>query len=307
MIPVKFLKDSLSATRVIPKFHEDGAKLRAHFDERFSNPMKADPKNFCWDYWSVPNQYRLLRTPAASFFPEPMFQAFLENLLQWGRQNLGCQMISHPWLSSYIDGSFQNLHSDVPHGPFSFVYSLTRWKQKKFTGGETLIAKPKLLRYFSEISPDQSHESADFIEKLAPEFNQLTLFDPRYPHGVERVLGVESLIESRLVIHGWFTEPRPMLEGALTFKKISKTLDILAESLMQALSSLPYRGLFSVRMKILASGKIDHFEVLSAHLFDTLGMEIPKKSLVSLLQKSDVNFPQSNGITWITLPLQIYH
>lgn len=304
--PVKFLKDSQRSKRVLPQFYPSGKMLRTHFDERFSNPLQANRDRFCWDYWSVPNQYRLLRTPASSFFPESLFQPFLNHLLNFGRTNLGCQMISHPWVSAYIDGSFQNLHSDVPHRPFSFVYSLTNWNQRTFTGGETLVAKPKLLRYFSEIQTDQSHETDDFLEKIEPKFNQLTLFDPRYPHGVERVLGVESVLESRLVVHGWFTEPRPMLEGTLTFKKLSKNLDFMAEALLAHYGALPYSGLFAFRFKILPSGKIAHYEILSANLIDSFGREIPKRTLMAPLQNPEFMFPKSNGNTWITLPLQIH-
>ncbi len=306
MIPVKFFKDSLSAKRLESEFYNKGRELRSYFEDRYDDPLKAKSENFCWDYWSVPNQYRLLRTPASSFFPEEMFQPFVEHLLNWGRENLGCQMISHPWLSAYIDGSFQNLHSDVPHGPYSFVYSLTPWKKRKFTGGETLIAKPTLLRYFGEVSIDRSHETVDLIEKVPPQFNQLTLFDPRYPHGVERVQGVESLLDSRLVIHGWFTEPRPMLEGSLSYKKVSKPLDQIAEIIMKDLADLPFQGLLSLRIKVLPSGKIAQFEVLAGHLVDSFGQTIPKKDLATILKTIDLTFPKSSGSTLITLPLQIY-
>jgi hypothetical protein len=304
---IQFRPSSLDFVSTQTNFYPEAKNLRAHFESTFANPLQAKSERFCWDYWSVPNQYRQLRTPAEDFFGRAQFQNFLSHLLAWGRENLGCQMISQPWLSAYIDGSFQNLHSDVPHGPYSFVYSLTPWDKRKFTGGETLIAKPKLLRYFSEIDPKISHEENDFFTRVAPKFNQLTLFDPRYPHGVARVDGVDNVLQSRLVIHGWFTEPRPMLEGGLTPKKAEKALDEVASYLLAQFAALPYSGLFTVRFELEASGKITGSTVLASHLIDVQGRVISKQVIKKmLLALADFRFPKANQKTKVTLPLLIH-
>jgi hypothetical protein len=305
-LPILFRSSSLQAISETANFYPKAKQLRNHFEKTQGNPMEAKSERFCWDYWSVPNQYRLLRTPAEPFFQAAGFRNFLEHLLAWGRENLGCQMISQPWLSAYIDGSFQNLHSDVPHGPYSFVFSLTPWEARSFTGGETLVANPLLLRYFGELNPDQSHEEKDFFTRIAPKFNQLTVFDPRYPHGVERVNGVEDLLGSRLVIHGWFTEPRPMLEGSLTPNKAQKDLDSLAHHLLAKFETLPYSGLFSMRASVNASGKITKVLVLASHLIDRSGHVISKKTISKILSGlAEFQFPTARGTTEITLPLLI--
>lgn len=53
-----------------------------------------------------------------------------------------------------------------------------------------------------------------FVE---PEFNRLTVFDPRLPHGVRPVRGTQDPREARLVLHGWFTEPTPFFTGKYFF------------------------------------------------------------------------------------------
>jgi hypothetical protein len=285
-------------------FYPEVNQLRSEFDERFGNPYQATSNRFCWDYWSIPDKYRLLRTPAEQLFSKKNFTPFMNHLLNWGRRNLGCQMISHPWLSAYTDGCYQNLHSDVPHGPFSFVYSLTRWKKRSFRGGETLISQPRLLRYFSEITTEASHEEKDLLTRIPPEFNRLTVFDPRYPHGVKTVQGVDSILDSRLVIHGWFTEPRPMLEGTLSFRQILKPMDAYASSMIQALSTLPYFGLLSLRLEINSRGEVRKIEVLSAHLLDEMGATLSKAKLRSAVMHPPL-FPKSSGNTWLTLPIEI--
>jgi hypothetical protein len=304
--PIQFRADALGYLSKTPNFYPQVKVLRKHFETTFANPMEAKSERFCWDYWSVPNQYRLLRTPADAFFGKSEFKKFLEHLLAWGRENLGCQMVSQPWLSAYIDGSFQNLHSDVPHGPYSFVYSLTPWQVRKFTGGETLIAKPKLLRYFSELTSNTSHEETDLFLRVDPKFNQLTVFDPRYPHGVARVQGVENLLEARLVIHGWFTEPRPMLEGTLTPAKAQTALDKIAHHLLRSFEALPYSGLFSLRLEVETSGDISRATVLASHLLDKEGRVISKRFIIPMIESlSKFQFPKSSGRTRVTLSLMI--
>ena len=303
---IEFSKDASAALRLSKPFMKEGTLLRRHFESSFGDPYQARSERFCWDYWSVPGQYRLLRTPAESFFPDPIFRPFLSRLLSWGRENLGCQMISHPWLSAYTDGCFQNLHSDVPHGPFSFVYSLTPWRRRTFSGGETLMATPTLLRYFSVMDSSRSHEEKHFLKTIPALEHQLAVFDPRYPHGVRAVHGVDSLLNSRLVLHGWFTEPRTMLEGSLSPRQISSPLDHLASSTLQNLIQAgSYRGLLSLRLNIGESGNIQKIEVLAAHLLDRAGEVIDKRLLTSLLQMEEFRFPKSRGGTRITLPLEI--
>ena len=304
MTQISFLKDSHRNLRTEDQFYPGASDLRNAFLGRFSTPLKASEDRFCWDFWVVPRQYRLLRTPAESFFGPKLFNPFLGHLLQWGRQNLGCQMISHPWLSAYIDGCHQSLHSDVPHGPWSFVYSLTPWKERAFTGGETLLTRTKLLNYFGEVRHDQSDEAESFIQKVEPKMNRLTLFDPRYPHGVERVQNVEDLSQARLVIHGWFTEPRPMLEGTLTFKKIAQPLDRLADHIISSIEPEQVYGLLSTRFEIDSNGKISSAKILCNHLIDDRGTVLANSKLKSTLQNLEVSFPKSAGRTTLTLPVE---
>jgi len=300
-------KNSRHSLRIEDSFYSGHRNLRHHYEERFKNPLHAHSGRFCWDYWNVKNQYRLLRTPAQDFFGEKLFQPFLNHLLQWGRTELGCQMISHPWLSAYVNDCYQDLHSDVPHGPWSFVYSLTPWKKRSFTGGETFVAKPKLLNYFQQLDSSQSDETFQLIEKIAPLENRLVVFDPRYPHGVSRVNGVEDLLDARLVIHGWFTEPRPMIEGALTTRKAIPGMDQIAMTLMDQFSNLGYHGIFCARFEIDRSGKISGIRILTSHLIQPqTGTIISESILKKTLGLCEViSFPKSSGTTLITLPIEI--
>lgn len=299
-------KHSRQAIRIEDSFYSGYRNLRAHYVKRFENPLHAHSGRFCWDYWNVPDQYRLLRTPAQDFFGEALFQPFLNHLLQWGRQELGCQMISHPWLSAYVNDCYQDIHSDVPHGPWSFVYSLTPWKKRKFTGGETFITQSKLLNYFQRLDSSKSDETFQLIEKVPSLENRLVVFDPRYPHGVTRVNGVEDLLDARLVIHGWFTEPRPMIEGALTTRKAIPGMDQIAQILMEAFSNADLSGIFCAKFEISRDGLIVNTRVLTTHLIHPQsGQVVPDVWLKKLLNScAEVRFPKSSGKTTITLPIE---
>ena len=160
-----------------------------------------------------------------------------ESLLTYAREELGCAGITPVWLSCYVDGCRQELHADVPHGPWAFVLSLTRWdsaeeegwedenaggrergrrRRRKFTGGETLILKPDVLDYWRGFDAGAVVERGSLVEMVEPRFNRLTVFDPRLPHGVPVVEGTRDPREGRLVLHGWFNDPSPFFSGALT-------------------------------------------------------------------------------------------
>jgi hypothetical protein len=47
--------------------------LRAVFDGHHADPRKVHEYRFVWDYWHVPGQYTLLRTPAADYFPKEQY------------------------------------------------------------------------------------------------------------------------------------------------------------------------------------------------------------------------------------------
>lgn len=110
-------------------------------------------ERFCWDYWHVPNQYTLLRTPANDFFPEDVFEQLESQLLRFGQERLGCGNISPVWLSAYVHGCRQEMHADLPHGPWAFVLSVTLPPPRKFTGGETFILRPHVLDYWQARPP----------------------------------------------------------------------------------------------------------------------------------------------------------
>jgi len=277
--------------------------LRSAFDERFADPKAARSDRFVWDFWNVPDQYTLLRTPAEHFFPRQAYVSFLHELGLWASATLGCTAITPPWLSYYVEGCEQKLHSDVPHGPWAFVFSLSP-PRPKFKGGETLLLKPSVLSYWSGFTEARDRELGSFVERIAPRFNRLVVFDPRIPHGVTRVAGTMDPREARLVMHGWFTEPKPCLEGPLSARQVAPILDAAVSQIQEALEG-SWHGVLSLRLSVAAGGNILAVKLLADTLMpvqaDPRSAPAFRRVLLSTLK--GLRFPKAKGGTRITLPL----
>ncbi len=289
---------------VKPSFYKDYQKLRKEFEAYFKNPKSTHQKRFVWDFWYDEDQYHLIRTPAFYYFQKKVYQDFHSHLVQWGRENLGCHDISPPWLSYYVDGCYQNLHSDVPHGPWAFVYSLTP-NQKVFRGGETLILKPKTLDYWSDFNESKQYEYDSFVDRIPSNMNQLTLFDPRFPHGVSEVKGTRDPLKSRLVIHGWFVNPRPYVVGGLGTAQVQKALKPAFDSLMKILAQIELlSGTVSIRLRVNSQGTVTQYNLLTNTLISQNKSTTDQyllKELKSILKKT--LFPKSKSPSAITIPL----
>lgn len=246
--------------QLVERFAPEAAALRAIFDDRFADPRSTRGDRFVWDYWHVPNQYTHLRTPAWTYFPRALYAAFHRGLVAWGRATLGCHDISPPWLSCYVDGCAQQLHGDLPHGPFAFVLSLTR--KRMFTGGETLLLRDNVLDFWDDFTSVRAVEQTDLVHAIAPVFNRLVVFDPRIPHGVREVRGTRDPRAGRLVIHGWFVQPRPFIAGPLRTSSLTALTNDLLDDLPAILGDLPLAGLLSLALDVTRAGTIARARVL---------------------------------------------
>ncbi len=284
-----------------------GAKaMRREFERRFENPHRGSADRFVWDYWNVEGQYSLMRTPAARFFTQKLIRSFYERLLTFGRERLGCAGISPPWLSYYVDGCYQDFHADVPHGPWAYVFSLTPWQERQFQGGETLLLRPEVLDYWRTFTTGKGVERDEILQRIPAEFNRLTVFDPRIPHGVARVSGVRDPLQARLVVHGWFTEPQPFIEGALTraqFKRGFAQFDARLRELTRELDEV--HGTLCLRFKVRADGGMTPPQVLTENIRAMSGDAETRNQLLEAVQEvlASVKFPRSKGVTRVTLPL----
>ncbi|MDX2014423.1 MAG: 2OG-Fe(II) oxygenase [Myxococcaceae bacterium] len=291
---------------VVDAFAPEARGLRAHFEERFDDPRDTRDDRFVWDLWHVPGQYTALRTPAYLYFPKRLYAAFHQRLVWWGRRVLGCHDVSPPWMSCYVNGCEQRLHGDLPHGQWAFVFSLTDWTRRTFRGGETLLLRDDVLDFWRSFQSTRAQEEPELVEAIEPRFNRLTVFDPRLPHGVRRVDGSMDPREGRLVIHGWFVQPRPFVEGPLSTAELATGIDTLTLAMGPTLEAgLSLAGLLSLGFQVQPSGRVGGVRLLS----DTtrvVGAEEPhRKALIRLILRTvrGLRFPRKKQASRVTLPL----
>jgi hypothetical protein len=290
---------------VVDRFAPEGKDLRAAFDARFAKPRRAGEGRFVWDYWHVPGQYTLLRTPAWTFFPRRLYEALHRRLVLWGRRTLGCHDVSPPWLSCYVEGCRQELHGDLPHGPFAFVYSLTP-RKRRFRGGETLLLREEVLTWWEDFVSRRAVEERHLLREVEPRFDRLVVFDPRVPHGVRRVEGTHDVREGRLVVHGWFVQPRPFVDGPLPARALEARLPELKETIEPFLErGLPFAGVLSLAARVHASGATSDVRVLADTVRTPSFGEAARRQLVRAVVGwlRALRFPRARGPSRIVLPI----
>lgn len=291
---------------VVDGFAPEAKALRAHFEERFAKPRVASRSRFVWDFWHVEGQYTVLRTPAWEFFPKAVYEAFHQRLVWWGRRTLGCHDVSPPWLSCYVSGCEQRLHGDLPHGQFAFVFSLTDWARRTFRGGETLVLRDEVLDFWRDFKSVRGVEEPELLDVIEPKFNRLVVFDPRLPHAVRRVDGSMDPLEGRLVIHSWFVQPRPFIEGSLSTRQVESCIDAVTESLAGPLEQgLPVAGLASFRFTVARDGRVRGVQRLADTTRVPHGDEARLRAALAGVQRTLAGFRFRNvrGVSHVTLPL----
>ena len=287
---------------VIDRFAPEARALRAVFDERFAEPRSTRADRFVWDYWHVPGQYTALRTPAWTYFPRALYRQFHERLVAWGRTTLGCHDISPPWLSLYVEGCRQELHGDLPHGPWAFVFSLTP-DRRGFRGGETLLVRDEVLDFWADFRSVRSVEEPALLRAIEPRFARLVAFDPRIPHGVREVRGTHDPRAGRLVVHGWFVQPRPFVTGPLPVRALAARIAEL--DIARWLGALPIAGLVSFAFTVDRRGGVRDLAVLSDTTRVPVADERARRRILRKLQAAIAGwrFDAQRAPSRVTLPI----
>lgn len=290
---------------IVDRFDPEAARLRAVFDARFANPRGTGADRFVWDYWHVPGQYTALRTPAWTYFPPALYRRFHQRLVAWGRETLGCHDVSPPWLSLYVEGCRQELHGDLPHGPWAFVFSLTNWRQRAFRGGETLLVRDEVLDFWHDFRSVRGVEEGELLRAVPPLFDRLTVFDPRIPHGVRTVTGTHDPRHGRLVIHGWFVQPRPFIRGPLGKPALTSRIDDLTGALGAWIGDLPIAGLYSLAFDVDRRGAVRRVRALSDTTRVPRADEPARRRLIRKLRATVEawRFGAQRAASQVTLPL----
>lgn len=288
-------------------FFDGAEELRTSFERSVGPTREGSSGRFVWDYWHIPDQFTYLRTPAVNVIPPSLLARFMSRLRQWGGDHLACGRADLPWLSYYMDGCRQELHSDVIQGTWSYVYSLTRWGERVFSGGETLLGAPRLLAYWEAFDQEQSTEARHLIERIPARFDQLCVFDSRLPHGVATVQGARAPLEARVALHGWFHPAEVSVQGALSIDQVTPKIDQLRRRVVQRRATAGERvlGQSCWRLSVDRAGAVHEVEAVVDNLV-AAEPHAPAPDAVLRADEADLRdltFPSAAGPSVVQLPL----
>jgi hypothetical protein len=278
--------------------------MRADIEAHFANPGQHRPESHqVWNYWFVPGLYTYMRTQPEKVIRRELVGQFHGALRRWSSDVLGLAMVTHPYLSLYVDGCSQGLHNDSTNGRFAYVYSLTA-QERRTNGGETIVLHEgdpfrRNLR--------RGNAGRGLYDLIEPRFNRLVVFDDRLVHGVQRVSGSMDPIEGRFVMHGHIEEAGPIVAGALPHEAVAEGIRRALARFTGALLGVPlrYHGLLTIRFAVSPLGDVVNLQVAVDRVFneresDAEWPQIRGKLLEAL---QGTAFPPASGETFVTAPL----
>lgn len=285
-------------------FFDGAVELRRAYDEQLGTPGDLSHARFVWELFHRPHS-TYLRTDPSLVFSDDLNSAFQKRLSDWGAENLGCARLHRPLLSCHLDGFFHSLHADPDHGPWAYVFSLTDWENRAFTGGETYLLRSSVLDYWRQVSEEGS---TDFFDLIEPQFNQLTVFDSRIPHGVCTVHGTQDLLAGRVVLVGWFDWPEVIKSEDLTGQHWDSILEEVQRELELRLADFQtVNGVLTTRLDLLPEGRVGAVKTLGSTLVSTAGdsSEPERCEKVAHNVLLDTSFPKAPVGAWVSIPLRL--
>jgi hypothetical protein len=292
---------------VVDDFYGDALALRREFDRKLGETLLSDPPStdrFIWDYWHVPNQFSYTRASSQTFFGEELMNGFRARLRDWIDRNLGLSgIVGSPWLSYYVDGGEQRTHADGRNGGWAYVYSLTNWGVRDFTGGDTCLLRSDVAA--AGECPDSWARAPQSFETIEPHFNRLIVFNSQIPHGVTPVVGTRDPLRGRVVIHGWLTSGLFTVAGALAR---SSTIPVLQEAfgkMEDLLGDLDASGVVAARVEVRMDGSVSRVQLLSNTIAFTGGGAVAALLTEMKAVLHALRFPPSAGTSILTIPLDI--
>jgi hypothetical protein len=288
---------------VVPEFFEEAEVLRDAFDERLKDVYKG---GINWQYFCDPRMYTYLRAVPTGVFPKPVLDRFMQRLRSWCMENLGLVPMGVPLLHLMVNGCKLGLHSDFHNGVWGYVYSLTRWERKNFSGGETLLLRDGIPSY------KRHHVHGEVLYELVPaHFNQLLVFDDRIVHATPTVEGSMDPLEGRIAMVGHIRATSPVVSGSMHWAEARRViLDALLRLRDRIRNYKDVQGTITYRLGVTTTGVVESVAILTDNIVTPFtGYEASDAvSLVkSVVQQTmtALKFPEAAGRSTVIVPVLV--
>jgi hypothetical protein len=290
---------------VVSDFFPEAEAMRTAYDGKVKNVYR---QTVHWQYFCEPQMYTYLRTVPQQVFPEALWARFDQHLKQWCIEHVGLIPTGAPNLHLMVNGCTLGLHSDFHNGTCGFVYSLTRWQTRKFSGGETLLMRDGVPSY------KKHHVQGEVLYELVPaQFNQLLLFDDRIVHGTPTIEGSMDPLEGRIALVGHLRATSPVVTGPLDAAAAREVVFEFHRSLAEPVGPFKeVQGVMSFRMAVAADGSVASVDVLTDNFVTAqsgyeANDEVAAARALVLDAAARLRFPDAGGpskvIAAVLLPL----
>ncbi|MBM0108861.1 hypothetical protein JM946_29365 [Steroidobacter sp. S1-65] len=284
-------------------FFDEANSLREVLDARFTD---AYTDSIAWYYFCDPRMYTYLRASPQKVFPKDLFDRFMKRLREWCIENLGLTPMHLPYLHLMVNGCRLGLHSDFHNGAWGYVYSLTRWDQRRFTGGETLLLRDGIPSY------KKHHVHGEVLYELVPaQFNQLLVFDDRIVHATPAIEGSMDPMDGRIAMVGHIRATSPFVRGSLSSMEVRRVvLGVLPQIRDSIRSYKDVQGTVSYRLTVDMTGKVESAEVLTDNVvtpFTGYEQSDAVAAVKSIVYQALVGmrFPSARGSSVVIVPILI--
>jgi hypothetical protein len=282
---------------VEPAFFAEAEALREFLDACFKD---AYTQKIGWHYFCDPRMYTYLRAESRGVFPRELFDRFMQRLRLWCMENLGLLPVVAPNLNLMVNGCRLGFHSDFHNGTWGYVYSLTRWEGRRFSGGETLLMRDGVPSY------KKLHVHGEALYELIPaHFNQLLVFDDRIVHATPTIEGNMNPSEGRIALVGHIRPTPPMVSGSLSWADARAVILEALPHLRERIKSYKdVQGALACRLAVAPSGVVESVTPLTDNLITPLtgyGRSDAVSAVRSVIQQTlgKLRFPESDGSSTI--------
>ena len=288
---------------IVPEFFAEAEAMREALDACFKD---AYDHKIHWQYFCDPRRYTYLRTTPQGVFPQAVLERFLQHLRQWCMQSLGLVPMGVPKLHLMVNGCRLGLHSDFHNGAWGYVYSLTRWQERRFSGGETLLMRDGIPSY------KRHHAQDDSLYELIPAiFNQLLIFDDRIVHATPPIEGSMDPLEGRIALVGHIRASSPQVSGSLPPTVVRKViLDAMVQLRERVRTYKDVQGTVTYELTIGTTGTVESATSLTDNIITPAtgyahSDAVAAVRLITQQAMSGLKFPASMGRSTVIVPVLI--
>lgn len=288
---------------VVRDFFGEAEAMREALDVRFRD---AYTHSVNWHYFCDARMYTYLRAAPQGVFPKAVFERFMQRLRLWCMENLGLMPVDLPYLNLMVNGCRLGFHSDFHNGAWGYVYSLTRWENRRFSGGETLLLRDGVPSY------KKHHVHGEGLYELIPaHFNQLLVFDDRIVHATPTIEGSMDPLDGRIALVGHIRATSPLVSGSIRSADARRVvLQALPHLRDRIRSHKDVQGTVTYRLTIGVTGAVESVTILTDNVvtpvtgYDRSDAVASVKSIIQQTM-AGLKFPAATGQSAVIVPVLI--